>query len=91
MIRVELIRAWPSRSETQRVELADNACVSDALTASGWTLDAQFIGLGVFGLAATPATCLRDGDRVELLRGLQIDPKQARRLRAQRSGKATKL
>lgn len=85
MIRVELVRAWPSRSETKRVELADDACVDDALRASGWTLDAEFIGLGVFGLAATPTTRLRDGDRVELLRGLQVDPKQARRLRAQRS------
>jgi putative ubiquitin-RnfH superfamily antitoxin RatB of RatAB toxin-antitoxin module len=37
------------------------------------------------GVSATPATGLRDGDRVELLRGLQTDPKQARRLRAQRS------
>lgn len=85
MIRVELIRAWPSRSEALIVELADDACVGDALLASGWTLDAEFIGLGIFGLAATPTTHLHDGDRVELLRGLQVDPKQARRLRAQRS------
>lgn len=85
MIRVELIRAWPSRSEARVVELSDHACVADALLASSWALDAEFIGLGIFGLAATPATRLRDGDRVELLRALQIDPKQARRLRAQRS------
>lgn len=71
------------------MELPDNACVGDALAASGWSLDPEFIGLAVFGLAATPATRLRDGDRVELLRGLRIDPKQARRLRAQRSYKAT--
>jgi putative ubiquitin-RnfH superfamily antitoxin RatB of RatAB toxin-antitoxin module len=85
VIRVELVRAWRSRSETRSVELPDQACVGDALTASGWVLDEDFIGLGIFGVAATPATCLRDGDRVELLRGLQTDPKQARRLRAQRS------
>ena len=71
------------------MELPDNACVGDALLASGWALDLEFIGLAVFGLTATPATRLRDGDRVELLRGLRIDPKQARRLRAQRSYKAT--
>ncbi len=85
MIRVELIRAWPSRSEATTVELADGANVEDALKASGWTRDQEHIGLSVFGNAATPATPLHDGDRVELLRGLQLDPKQARRLRALRN------
>ena len=84
-MRIELVRAWPSRSEIRTVELPDYACVGDALVASGWALDAEFIGLGIFGLAATHATRMRDGDRVELLRALQIDPKQARRMRAQRS------
>ena len=84
-MRVELVRAWPSRSEAMTVDLPDHACLGDALVASGWALDAEFVGLGIFGLAATPATRLRDGDRIELLRALQIDPKQARRLRAQRS------
>ncbi|MGV8943993.1 RnfH family protein [Thermomonas sp.] len=86
MIRVELIRAWPSRCEATTVELADDASVGDALAVSGWALGQELIGLAVFGVAATPATRLHEGDRVELLRGLQLDPKQARRLRAQRSG-----
>jgi putative ubiquitin-RnfH superfamily antitoxin RatB of RatAB toxin-antitoxin module len=38
--------------------------------------------LGVFGEPATPETRLRDGDRVEVYRPLQIDPKEARRRRA---------
>ena len=88
MIRVELVRAWPHRCETARVELADQATAGEALKCSGWTLGQEFIGLAVHGVAATPATVLHDGDRVELLRGLQVDPKQARRLRAQRSGKS---
>ena len=88
MIRVELIRAWPRRCEATTVELADEANVGDALAASGWALDQEFIGLAVFGVAVTPATHLHAGDRVEVLRGLQLDPKQARRLRAQRSGKS---
>lgn len=89
MIRIELIRAWPSRHEAVTVELADDATVGDALTASGWTLGQALTGLAVFGVTATESTPLHDGDRVELLRGLQIDPKQARRLRALRSGKPT--
>lgn len=86
MIRVELVRAWPGRCESTTVELAGVARVGDALAASGWSLDHEFIGLAVFGVAATQATLLHAGDRVELLRGLQLDPKQARRLRARRSG-----
>ena len=85
MIRIELVRAWPQRHQSTSVELADGANVGDALAASGWRLDAEFVGLAVFGQAATPATVLHAGDRVELLRGLQLDPKQARRLRAARA------
>ena len=52
---------------------------------AGWRLDAEFMGLAVFGQAATMETPLHDDDRIELLRALQIDPKQARRLRAARA------
>ena len=85
MIRVELVRGWPRRHESVSVDLADGAQVGDALEAAGWQLDAEFTGLAVFGQAATMATRLHDGDRIELLRGLQLDPKQARRLRAERA------
>ena len=85
MIRVELVRAWPQRCETVAVELAGQATVGDALQAAHWTMDADFVGLALFGQAATMATRLHDGDRIELLRGLQLDPKQARRLRAERA------
>ena len=85
MIRVELIRAWPQRAETRALDLVEPAIIGDALDAAGWMLDAEFVGLAVFGLAATTATLLQDGDRIELLRGLQLDPKQARRLRAERT------
>ena len=87
MIRIELVRAWPRRFESTVVELADGANVGDALDAADWTPDAEFVGLAVFGLAATTTTVLHDGDRIELLRGLQLDPKQARRLRAERAAR----
>ena len=85
MIRVELVRAWPRRHESTVVEMDEGASASDALAASGWSLDADFVGLAIFGQTATASTPLRDGDRLELLRGLQLDPKQARRLRAARA------
>jgi putative ubiquitin-RnfH superfamily antitoxin RatB of RatAB toxin-antitoxin module len=82
-MRVELVRAWAGRFETVTVELAEGACVADALSKAGWALDQTWVALAVYGMAAEPATPLRDGDRVELLRPLQCDPKQARRRRAQ--------
>ena len=84
-MRVTLVRAWQDRHEQALIEAPAGASVGDALRAAGWALEAGFAGLAVFGVAATEATQLRDGDRIELLRPLQMDPKQARRLRAQRA------
>jgi putative ubiquitin-RnfH superfamily antitoxin RatB of RatAB toxin-antitoxin module len=83
MMHVTLVRAWPGRFDEVGVELAAGACVGDALAAAGWALDGEFVALAVFGQAAEPGTPLHAGDRVELLRALQLDPKQARRLRAE--------
>lgn len=83
-MRIELVRAWPHRHESWVVELDQGATVAAALDAAGWALDSEFTGLAVFGAVAGADTALHDGDRVELLRALQVDPKQARRLRAAR-------
>lgn len=84
MIQVQLVRAWPQAHEVTTVELEVGARVEEALELAGWSLDGVFVGLAVFGQAANEQTLLHDGDRVELLRQLELDPKQARRLRAGR-------
>lgn len=61
--------------------MVDGATVGDAVAASGLALDG-IAGYAVFGVRAEVATRLREGDRVELLRPLRIDPKEARRRRA---------
>lgn len=85
-IRVSLVRAWPDRSETLALGLAAGARVGaalDAARAAGWTIsDVEAKAIAVFGRAASDATPLFDGDRIELLRPLQADPKQGRRARA---------
>jgi uncharacterized protein len=83
LIRVEVIRAWPRRFEAVTLTLPDSATVAEALTASGFTLEA-IAGYAVFGERVGNDTPLRDGDRLELLRPLQVDPKEARRRRALR-------
>jgi len=80
-MRVQLVRAWPRRHEAREVDLADGATVADALRAADWTAPAGS-GMSVFGVVVGPATVLRDGDRLELLRPLLMDPKEARRRRA---------
>lgn len=79
--RVEVIRAWPRRHQAVVLDLPDAATVADALVASGLGLPGPD-ACAVFGDRVDPGAVLRDGDRLELLRLLQIDPKQARRRRA---------
>jgi len=81
VLRVEVIRAWPRRFESVVLELGEGATLQDALVASGFPLD-ETTGVAVFGERESPGYRLRDGDRVELLRPLQADPKDARRRRA---------
>ncbi|HSR65153.1 MAG TPA: RnfH family protein [Xanthomonadaceae bacterium] len=80
-IRVEVVLAWPRRHEVRVLALPAGACVGDALAASGLASEG-IVGYAVFGERVDPATALRDGDRLELLRALQADPKDARRRRA---------
>jgi uncharacterized protein len=81
LIRVEVIRAWPRRFEVVALVLPDSATVAEALAASGFILEG-ISGYAVFGDRVGSDTRLCDGDRLELLRPLQIDPKEARRRRA---------
>ena len=73
--------------------LPDGATVADALQASALqarhpSLDLAAASLGIWGAPCRREQRLRDRDRVEVYRALQVDPKQARRLRdeAQRGG-----
>ena len=48
-------------------------------------IDLQNLPIGIFGSPVSPCAPLAQGDRVEIYRPLQVDPKEARRLRAARS------
>ena len=81
-MRIEVVRAWPRRHVAVTVELPDGACVADAIAAAGFDLGG-ISGYAVFGERVLPDAILHEGDRLELLRPLQADPKDARRRRAQ--------
>ena len=81
-MKVEVLMAWPRRFESVSLELPVGATLADALAAAGWS-DAEGIsGYAIFGVNAALDAVLREGDRVELLRPLLMDPKEARRRRA---------
>ena len=82
-MKVEVVRAWPRRFDAVTVDLPAGACVDDAVRAAGMAGDGEVPGYAVFGEGPTRQTPLGEGDRVELLRPLVADPKDARRRRAQ--------
>ena len=91
MIRVTVIRAWPRRFESVVLALPDAATVGAALIASGLdnagadaAIADDFVECAVFGVRLSQHDALQDGDRLEILRPLLIDPKDARRRRAQK-------
>lgn len=82
-MRVEVIRAWPRRHESVELELPDGATVADAVAGAGWGDDPDAVAFAVFGQRVVGSAALQEGDRVELLRPLQADPKEARRQRVE--------
>lgn len=94
-MRIEVVHC-PGPDEADRVELQlpAGATLLQALQASGLAarhpgLDWDRVRVGVHGRLAPLQRVLEDGDRVEVYRPLQVDPMQARRLRAQRQRDAS--
>lgn len=76
----------PRQVDSVALKLPAGSTVADALRASGLlerhglVLDAA-LSVGVWMKAKPLETPLREADRVEIYRGLKVDPKEARRLR----------
>ena len=86
-IRVQLVHALPERYWSWDVMLEPGSCISDALGAAAPAIEAAGIEvdetcLAVFGRSAGTRTRLHDGDRIELLRPLLVNPRDARASRA---------
>ncbi|MGC2520919.1 MAG: RnfH family protein [Burkholderiales bacterium] len=91
-ISIEVAYALPGRQVLRRLSLPADSSIADAIRASRLLAEFPEIDLsrnriGIYGRLAQPDARLRDGDRVEIYRPLQGDPKEARRNRAQRRGK----
>jgi len=84
-VTVDVVFARPEGQILRRVRLPAGSTVEDAVAASGL---AKELGpfdpgpVGIYGKAVPPGTIVREGDRVEIYRPLQADPKDLRRARA---------
>lgn len=74
-----------ARVQERSVQLAQGACLQDALQACGLQL-APHQACGVWGRTKPLDQALHDGDRVELYQPLKVDPKVARRERFAQQG-----
>ena len=79
-MKVELAIALPGNQRVFELDLEAGATVADAL--ASLDIDTAQGAVGIFGTVVEPSRVLREGDRVEVYRPLQVDPKQARRRRA---------
>ena len=82
---VTVAYAAPGAEAIVRVTVDDGATVADAVAASGLRERLALpgtIAFAIHGQAATAATPLADGDRVEITRPLLADAKAVRRARA---------
>lgn len=76
--------ALPERQEIATLQLNAGATVAEAIEASSLVRlfpdeDIQQCAAGIWGNPVPRSHLLQDGDRVELYRPLQLDPREARR------------
>ena len=88
-LRVEVVYCpQGAPADVVALQLPRGSVLAEALTASqllarhGLVMDG--LKVGVWGRVREPQTPLRDRDRVEIYRGLRVDPKDARRQRYKR-------
>ena len=77
------------REEAARLKVAPGTTIEQAAAASGLAAHhlahrSGAIKYGVWGKRAAPESPVADGDRIEIYRPLQVDPKLARARRARK-------
>ena len=91
-MRIEIVFALPERQFLESVEVPDGAVLADVIRASSLAktfpgLDHETLATGIWGKIVAQDTEVQDGDRVELYRPLEIDPREARRQKAGPKGR----
>ena len=81
---VEIVFALPGRQLLRNVPVAPGATVAEVVAKSGFRetfseYDIDSLSCGVWGREVSRNQAVKEGDRVELYRPLQLDPREARR------------
>ena len=86
-MQIEVVFALSGKQFLETVTVSPHATVADAIRLSG--VERHFPGIdfdelqaGVWGKPQDRGHPLREGDRVEIYRPLEMDPREARRLKA---------
>ncbi|MEO8629604.1 MAG: RnfH family protein [Betaproteobacteria bacterium] len=92
-VRVEVIYALSLQQDATTVDLDQGATVEHAIALSGVVqrhpqIDLQKNRIAIFGKLVLLNAVLQDRDRIEILRPLQVDPKEARRRRVSHRARA---
>ena len=88
-MRVWVVYALPDRQSVQELQLPESATVAEAVTRSGLLQKFPEIAerpqaCAIYGRVVADSHGLQPDDRVEILRPLQVDPKESRRRAAAR-------
>jgi uncharacterized protein len=95
LLHVSVVYALPDEQQLVALRLPSGSTVGDAVRQSGLlqrfpAIEERALQCAVFNRVVAAETLLSNGDRVEILRRLQIDPKEQRRREATRARAATK-
>jgi putative ubiquitin-RnfH superfamily antitoxin RatB of RatAB toxin-antitoxin module len=88
IVRIDVVSALPLVQVIIALDLPPGATVAQAVAVGCPQFDPAQHTVAIHGQAAALDTALREGDRVEVLRALRVDPKEARRRRQSRRGSA---
>ena len=95
LISIEVVYISPTQQFLKSLEVEEGTTVLEGITSSGILVDCPEIDLaeqklGIYGHFVKQDDVLKESDRIEIYRPLLIDPKEARRQRAEKGKKKRK-
>ncbi|MEY4597507.1 MAG: hypothetical protein RLZZ445_304 [Pseudomonadota bacterium] len=88
-MKITVVYALPDRQVMRELDLEEGSSLGTALQASGLPsafpeIEEESLAVGIYGQIASRTSLLKHGDRVEIYRPLNLEPKEARRKRVKK-------